>query len=206
VPVLRAFLNRKSPNFTCRLVQHHHAKVVWWRGAGAYIGSANLTDSAWHTNIEAGCFFPEAEIDDSMAGDLHALFDKLEEQATSLTEELLEVMIRRAKALQAAMPDARSFWASPSLRTWPGLGHIATKSTVDTRRQAFLKEWHATLQDLRDIGALVSLPENRPTWVDAASPAGAQADQFLHAHYYNRAMDGRKANHPALFEKNKGRR
>ena len=57
VRILETFLSKRSANFVCRLVQHHHAKVIWWRGVGAYIGSANLTDSAWYKNIEAGCFF-----------------------------------------------------------------------------------------------------------------------------------------------------
>lgn len=35
---------------------------------------------------------------------------------------------------------------------------------------------------------------------------GTQADQFLHAHYYQRTFDGRKANYAAFFESNKGRR
>jgi phosphatidylserine/phosphatidylglycerophosphate/cardiolipin synthase-like enzyme len=59
LPILAAFLNRKSPNFVCRLVEHHHAKVIWWRGFGLYIGSANLSGSAWYKNVEAGCFFLE---------------------------------------------------------------------------------------------------------------------------------------------------
>ena len=57
--ILTAFLQRKSQNFVCRLVQHHHAKVIWWRGVGIYIGSANLTGSASYKNVEAGCFFSE---------------------------------------------------------------------------------------------------------------------------------------------------
>ena len=89
VHILKTFLSKRSANFVCRLVQHHHAKVIWWRGVGAYIGSANLTDSAWHKNIEAGCFFPETEINDEMAHDLLGLFDTLEAHATPLTEELL---------------------------------------------------------------------------------------------------------------------
>lgn len=96
VPILTTFLNRKSTNFVCHLVQHHHAKVIWWRGVGAYIGSANLTDSAWHRNVEAGCFFPDEEIDDEMANDLHELFTTLKNHATPLTEELLEEMKGRA--------------------------------------------------------------------------------------------------------------
>src|SRR3546814_3905687 len=63
----------------------------------------------------------------------------------------------------------------------------------DRRKAAFLAEWHSTLQILRDIGATVSLDANRPAWVDATASPGAQADQFLHAHYYHRTFDGRKA-------------
>ncbi|MGY4803765.1 hypothetical protein [Teichococcus aerofrigidensis] len=79
------------------------------------------------------------------------------------------------------------------------------KSAAQKRRQAFLEEWYATLQQLRDIGAAVSRPENRPSWVNSIAPAGAQADQFLHAYYYQRTFEGAKANYPAHYEKNKGR-
>ena len=115
-------------------------------------------------------------------------------------------MSRRTKALAAAMPDPKSFWASPSFTKWPGLVQTGPKSASDRKRQAFLEEWHSTLQDLRDIGTKISLPENRPAWISASAPAGAQADQFLHAHYYQRTFDGRKANYAAFFERNSGRR
>ena len=47
---------------------------------------------------------------------------------------------------------------------------------------------------------------HRPGWISASAPAGAQADQFLHAHYYQRTFDGRKANYATFFETNKTRR
>ena len=53
---------------------------------------------------------------------------------------------------------------------------------------------------------MVSLPENRPKWIGESAPAGAQADQFLHAHYYQRTFDGRKANYATFYERNKNRR
>jgi len=206
VAILRDFLAKSSPDFVCRLVQYHHAKVIWWRGAGVYIGSANLTHSAWYKNIEAGCFFPEAEIDDRMAADLLKMFAILEEHATPLTEELCREMARRDSALTTAVPDAGPFWASPSFNTWSGLGHLARSTAAQRQRQDFLKEWHDTLQYLRDIGARVSRHDNRPIWVSEATPKGAQADQFLHAHYYQRTFDGRRANYAAFFEANKGRK
>jgi PLD-like domain len=206
VPILVDFLKKKSANFVCRLVQHHHAKVIWWRGVGVYIGSANLTGRAWYNNVEAGCFFSDEEINDEMASDLLDLFRILETNATPLTEEVVERMKARARTIAAASPDSKDFWASPSFKKWPGLVQTTRKSAADRKRQTFLEEWHATLQDLRDIGTLVSQPAKRPIWISASAPAGTQADQFLHAHYYQRTFDGRKANYDVFFQRNKERR
>src|SRR5690242_5139787 len=62
--LLKTFLDQRSLNYSCKLVRSFHSKVIWWHGYGAYIGSANLTDAAWYRNIEAGCFFTEAEMVD----------------------------------------------------------------------------------------------------------------------------------------------
>jgi hypothetical protein len=202
LPILADFLGKKSSRFVCRLVQHHHAKVIWWRGYGVYVGSANLTGSAWYKNVEAGCFFPEDEIDDEMAADILQMFSVLDAHSTPLTEEVFQEMTRRAKAL-AAMPDPKEFWESPSFTKWSGLVHTAPKSAANNKRQVFLEEWHSTLQQLRDIGVAISRTENRPAWINSEAPLGAQTDQFLHAHYYQHTFDGRKANYAAHFETNK---
>ena len=61
--ILRWFLDFHSPSIRCRLVPKWlHAKVIWWEGEGAYIGSANLTDRAWNKNYEAGVFFLDSEL------------------------------------------------------------------------------------------------------------------------------------------------
>ena len=201
--ILAAFLARKSAGFQCRLVQHHHAKVIWWREYGLYIGSANLTASAWYKNVEAGCFFPESEINDEMAGDILELFDVLERNSTPLTDELVAVMQKRAKQIAATEPPPDEFWNSPSFNKWSGLVQTGKKKATDRRRDTFLEEWHSTLQHLRDIGNLVSKPENRPSWIAPNAPAGAQGDQFLHAHYYQRTFDGRRALYADYFEQNR---
>ena len=201
--ILSQFLNRKSARFQCRLVQHHHAKVIWWREFGLYIGSANLTGSAWHKNVEAGCFFPEAEITDEMAEDVLELFNVLDRNSTPLTDELLDVMFKRAKQMARSQTPSKEFWNSPSFNKWSGLVQTSKAKASDHRRDSFLREWHATLQQLRDIGNLVSKPENRPSWISADAPAGAQGDQFLHAYYYQRTFDGRRALYEEHFERNK---
>lgn len=204
VGILNSFLSRRSPNFVCKLVQHHHAKVIWWRGFGVYIGSANLTQSAWYKNIEAGCFFPEAEIDDDFDRQLTAMFGQLEAQSTPLTEELRDWMADRAKKIATGKPDPKPFWQHPSIKTWPGMVQTMPKTANERHREWFLDEWRSTLQTLRDIGALVSQPENRPSWVEATAASGAQADQFLHAHYYLRTFDGRRADFERHYEQHRG--
>src|ERR1700744_5692228 len=46
IDILKLFLDRRSPNFVCKMLRRFHATVIWWHGVGAYIGSANFTDSA----------------------------------------------------------------------------------------------------------------------------------------------------------------
>ena len=205
VRILEDFLTRRSPDYVCRLVQHHHAKVIWWRGVGAYIGSANLTDSAWSKNVEAGCFLSEEELDYETMTDLENLFETLDAHATPLTEELFKEMKKRSDALNATRPNPRQFWESPSFNKWPGLVRTSPQNATDRKRNAFLKEWHSTLQILRDIAARVVMPENRPPWISDSASAGAQADQFLHAHYYQHTFDGQRADYASHFEKNRTR-
>lgn len=205
-PILRSFLDRGSPEFDCYLVQHHHAKVIWWRGVGVYIGSANLNDSAWYKNIEAGCFMDEDEITSEIETDLLELFSKLREYATPLTEEVFQAMAKRAKVVASASLDQPEFWANPSFTTWPGVVHTDAGSTRERKRKSFLQEWHETLQVLRDIGTRVAKDENRPVWISKSAPAGSQADQFLHAHYDQRTMVGQKSNFAAMYEENRHRR
>lgn len=78
--LLRHLLRCEQRNVFCKLVPDVlHAKVIWWRGYGAYIGSANLTDRAWMTNIEFGVFLSEAELEAGRAiGELEIFFGALD--------------------------------------------------------------------------------------------------------------------------------
>lgn len=205
-PILRSFLEQGSTEFVCYLVEHHHAKVIWWRGVGVYIGSANLTDSAWNKNIEAGCFMDDDEINSEFETDLLTLFSTLHEHATPLTEEVVQTMAKRAKVVASTSLDQQVFWANPSFTRWSGLVRTTAGSAPDRQRQAFLQEWYATLQILRDIGKRVAKDENRPDWIIGSAPAGAQADQFLHAHYDQHTLVGQKSKYAAMYEENKHRR
>jgi len=208
VNILNKFLKTNSPDHVCKLVQHHHAKVIWWRGVGLYIGSANLTDSAWYKNIEAGCYFEEKEISNEMKADICKLFDTLETNSTPLTEDVVNAMQERSKKIENTVPDAKEFWQNHSFKLWDGL----IKTTPKKDRQSatsidgakFLEEWRATLQILWDIGRIASQPNNRPSWIDPATPESTQTDQFLHAFYLHYRPRGK--DFEILFEENKGRK
>jgi phosphatidylserine/phosphatidylglycerophosphate/cardiolipin synthase-like enzyme len=101
VRILKTFLDRRSPNLTCKLLKHFHSKVIWWHGVGPYIGSANLTDAAWYNNIEAGCFFEEADmVASAMDIQLQAFFRRVDENASPLSEELYSSIESCARELQ----------------------------------------------------------------------------------------------------------
>lgn len=206
IEILNRFLDARSPDYVCKLVKHHHAKVIWWRGYGVYVGSANLTYPAWNKNVEAGCFFEESELDRAHDAALRDMFDLLDENASVLTEELRDHMAKRAKRLQQTKLDDDDFWSNSNIHNWTGVITTSRKKASDRQRESFLAEWNETLQILRDIAHRVSVPEARPDWVDADASPGAQADQFLHAYYYHRTFDGQKANYIQHHERNTSRR
>lgn len=207
--ILKTFLDRRSANFTCKLLPRFHAKVIWWHGVGAYIGSANFSDPAWYNNIEAGCFFDEGEmVAVGMDAELRTFFSRVDSHATPLTEELYLAIEARAKELArltaSDRDQARRFNSISSIKKWDGLTRIAPRAALERRKQAFLDEWFGTLQILRDIGTIVAKDENRPLWIPSSVPLGAQADQFLHAHYYNRVIgEDRRSRFAKMFERNK---
>lgn len=210
VRILRSFLTRKSPNFACKLLTHFHAKVIWWHGVGAYVGSANLSDPAWYGNIEAGCFFDETEMEASAIDiQLRAFFRRIDENASPLTEELFKVIEDRAKELERLAEQDRNqrerFRRTTVIKQWKGLLREGANTAAERQKNAFLNEWYSTLQTLRDIGSRISEDKNRPAWLPKDIPAGAQADQFLHAHYYNNVIDvERRSRFAEHYEMNKG--
>lgn len=208
IPVLKAFLERRSPAFSCRLVRRLHAKVIWWRGYGAYVGSANLTQSAWYNNLEAGFFFTEDELVDTGQGaQIESLLSEVHRHSAPLTDELFKAIAHRNWALERRKAenkaDTDSFLATPHVPKWGGLGFISKRNAASARAAEFITEWNSTLQIIRDLATKVAKDTNRPIWIRADAPAGAQADQFLHAHYYQRTFEGQKARYEQHFLENR---
>jgi len=192
--LLRHLLRSASSNIFCRLVPDVlHSKVIWWRGYGVYIGSANLTDRAWMTNIEFGLFISEAELAASEAlTDIELFFDTLDsyDEVFDLTEDI----IKEQEAIQAArnIRDSETNAAARRMRSvapWGGPSFIPGKrAAVDRQKEAFIKEWRNGAAILGELAN--SAPAYRPVWLHEDVPAPWQADQFLHAYYYNQVVEG----------------
>lgn len=205
--VLKQFLQNQSGLFTCKLVRHLHAKVIWWRGYGVYIGSANLTQSAWWNNVEAGVFLTEYEISESGKGEeLEEFFRIVDMHSSPLTDEIYRALELRQNQLNQIRKidknDATKIDENLNVKPWEGLSGFTIATADQRRRAAFLAEWNSTLQLMRGFAATVS-SSYRPKWVSASTSSGAQVDQFLHAHYYDRTFDGNHANYESMYEQNR---
>lgn len=206
--VLKWFLDKASPNFECKLVPDIlHAKVIWWVDAGAYIGSANLSDRAWISNIEAGTFLPHDElVETGMEHELQRFFDAIEDRARPLTKEIYQEQLRlserRSDLAKRDYGFEQQFDKDRLLPKNQGLVFVDTKRSSEKRFQKFEQDWNDTLQVMRSIAERVSAVAVRPAWIDDTVAAGVQADQFLHAYYYKQVKDGNRHPYEEFFAKN----
>lgn len=205
--VIKWFLDEANPNFTCRVVPDIlHAKVIWWVGVGAYIGSANLTDRAWVSNIEAGTFLTEEEMEaSSMLEKLRSFFDVVDSQAEAISKEFHEHLVQLS-LLRTPIDNAQHQFSKSAKRFFDKkepLTSVNKENADDKAYKLFARRWRESLQVLRDISTKVASPVYRPDWIPADTPAGAQADQFIHAYYYKFIQGNRGGQFvDAAFERN----
>jgi hypothetical protein len=210
IAILEKFLRCTSPDYRLTLVPDiFHPKVVWWRGYGAYIGSANLTNKAWFENIEAGVFLDEEELADQGIGeDLERFFDYIDGVAHPLSQGIVD-QLRRSGAdpelHRRELEAKRCFEESRLIPRLKGFDSVQKVAASATREGKFLTEWNSTLKILTDIGT--RLKQHRPNWVPEDTPIGVHADQFLHGYYYQTVRGDSANEHPfeEFHEANKNR-
>ena len=200
--VLQWFLikQRSTSDVECRLVPHWlHAKVIWWVGVGAYIGSANLTDRAWNQNHEAGIFLTQDELDrEGLSERLDMFFDQVAAKSIPLDDDIYKKQSwlheQREKLRAGLYKLEREFEDSaPALQDRKSpIFETPIRKNFEMRRKRFVAEWQETLAYLRPLAQRVALDENRPDWIPEETPAGVQVDQFLHAYYYQKVSRGKE--------------
>lgn len=205
VPVAISFLKRllkhqKDNVFTQFVPDCFHSKVIWWKGNGAYIGSANHTDRGWMTNIEAGVFLTEDELAaNGMDAELEEFFDYLRElpKCIPLSSEYIAEQEKLSELNKNAFASAKKARTHPE---WDGPAFIDKKKAKDRKKENFRSEWLETLGTLQSIGE--QLQAHRPKWIDGSVPSGWQVDQFLHAFYYNHLGEGLLKPYEEYHQKN----
>ena len=189
ITVLEQLLKNHGNNIFCKLIPDYlHSKVIWWKGYGVYIGSANLTDRAWNSNIEAGVFLSEFDLQNNkMIIEIEKFFDQL--QALDVSFPLSEEIIHEMEKIQEQRKGIDEKGESQrSVPEWNGPSFESKQSAHDRGKEDFCKEWHDTLTILNNIGE--ELLNRRPVWISSDIPIEWQLDQFLHAYYYNKVSDG----------------
>ena len=202
VSLLKRILDHHRDNIFCKLVPDYlHSKIIWWKSYGAYVGSANLTDRAWLTNIEAGVFLSEDDLQTSgMLKEIEDFFERLQELEVAFP--LSEEVILEMEGLQKLRNDLEDRGkAQRKIPEWNGPSFENKEKARDRQKESFRKEWHDTLTTLRKIGD--ELISSRPNWVPAGIPIEWQIDQFLHAYYYNQVSDGLKKPYEDFYQSNK---
>ncbi|EDC5243674.1 phosphatidylserine/phosphatidylglycerophosphate/cardiolipin synthase family protein, partial [Salmonella enterica] len=185
--LLTKFLANTKNNIFCKLVPDClHSKVIWWKGYGAYIGSANLTDRAWHTNIETGIFFTESDLYNSnLIGQLEEFFENLAslDCCVDLSEDIIDEQRQLLKSKLELEKKERQVIRKRKIPEWGGVSFIDNKKTKDKRKESFHKEWESTFSIIKNISDQIN--DYRPVWISEDTPEFWQTDQFLHAYYYN---------------------
>lgn len=202
ITLLEEFLKSKRKNVFCNLVPDKlHSKVIWWKGYGAYIGSANLSGNAWNSNIEAGVFFDQDSlVSEGLEGEIEGFFEVLRnlERSFALTEEYIEEQ-RRIQKARAGVADIGK--PERTIPYWEGLTSYSKIDKKQLQKQRFKKEWDETLTIMRGIEE--KLESLKPDWIDPSVPTAWVVDQFLHAFYYHRLGDGRGKPVEESFELNR---
>ena len=205
IPLLRKLLSLTRKNIFCYQVPDVlHSKVIWWQGYGAYIGSANLSDRAWITNIEAGVFISDTELNESgMHIELDSFFERLRglEQSFPLSNEIIDELERLSKLRSEVYKINENSKKSRTVKEFHGPHFSSKTDSQERRKESFRIEWFEALTILRSIAK--DVVQYRPPWVKENVPAAWQADQFLHAYYYNIVRDGNKHPYEDFYQKNK---
>jgi hypothetical protein len=187
--LLSQLLKNISNNIFCQLIPDVlHSKIIWWQGYGAYIGSANLTNRAWWTNIETGMFFNEEDlVSNNIIPQLETFFDEIRDLSESipLSQDIIDeqkalLEMRKKSGIDEAEESAKK---SRKIPIFNGISDYTKGTVIDKKKESFRKEWQSTIATIDNIASQIN--DYRPNWIASDTPAYWQVDQFLHAYYYN---------------------
>jgi len=174
--IIQYFLDASNTSWRLYLIRDfYHPKIMWFKGVGAYIGSANLSKRAWTSNVECGVWFTQDDLlKFSMIDELSSIIDVIQERSTEATKEILKAI----KTLQISPSRAKlrnEELAFEKIVNESLKNILGERSIIDVMsrheiggdaRKNFINEWNQGLTLLRKITALFdSQKMNWPSWV-----------------------------------------
>ena len=184
--ILKSFIHSTKPSIQLFVTRNFfHPKIYWFEGVGAYIGSANLTDSGWNNNLECGVWFDAAEIDErGMASELEQMFGVIASRCV-LAEPA------HIKLVESLEGDRKDFAASrrefealvkQRLSNLPGQDSPIDPTKTGAPLQRFVQEWEAVSTILTKFTE-IARTRRGPVWVDASAHPTFIQDQATELWY-----------------------
>jgi hypothetical protein len=190
--VIKRFVSGAPPSWQAYLTRaFYHPKILWFRGVGAYIGSANLTDRARWNNLECGVWFDQAELDsEGWSDQLGSMVEVIRGRSVAATAEHVDILIalsRKRSRLNKAQADFNKE-VEEELRNVPG-GESPEDPTAGRRgggaaRAKFVQQWQQSLTILRKFAEKVG-QSPLPTWIDPAAEPAILQDQATEWWYHH---------------------
>lgn len=185
--------NKWITSVQCLLVaDYYHPKLIWWKGRGVYIGSANMTNRAWFDNVELGTFFDEDDIQkNGLQPQLESIVAQIHTRAHPINNALLESMKQLADATKAVakarqaqeLEFSKTRWVQPgkpltgaALGASGGMSAASGKQLIDEQVRNQARGY------MEQLAALLTGTDRRPAWMPKEIPAVLQVDQFLYAY------------------------
>lgn len=186
IEVVRKFVEGQRTAWRLYLTRDFfHPKIMWFRGVGLYLGSANLTDKAWFQNLECGVWIPEEELAElSWGPTLDPMFQSIRSRCSEATSEHLNAL-KALRQRRTQLTVAEQEFKKETDRLLQGIAGqhapvdlTARRESGGSARHAFRGEWEHGLTILRKIGQLFAEHRERwPRWVERDVPPAIVQDQ-----------------------------
>jgi PLD-like domain len=189
--VMRKFLEGPAAWQLFLTRRFYHPKILWFRGVGVYIGSANLTQAGWWDNLECGVWLSQDEIvRENIDAQLLSMFEVIASRSVPARKEHLATYERLAARHHQLNEAERRFkeQADQELASIEGQDKPIrpNKPRGGAAKHRFIIEWQNGLTVLRKITELIT-ERKWPSWVSKETPPSIVQDQATE-YWYGREL------------------
>lgn len=192
IPIVERFTSGSRTDWQLFLTRDfYHPKILWFRGVGAYIGSANLTDRAWWSNLECGLWIPQQDlVAQGWDAQLRAMLLSIRVRCVAATKDHLTAFERLGRDRARLREEQRKYASllKDRLEGIPG-GEEPPRPTGrggvgGSARAAFIAEWDSARAILAKLIDGMRR-DGVPSWVNAGVHLAFVQDQATEYWYHH---------------------